>query len=92
MKVFALIGFCLVVSSMAFSQDRDKELKSRKLSKEEAAPLTTDQRYVHESNRRGKQGKKKVSLKKKVKIQKQQARSAESIKAPKKAKRRKPKS
>ncbi len=57
---------------------------------DESGKTTPDQRYVNSVNRRSKNGKKKVSLKKKVKIQKKQARAAGSKKT-ERATRRKPK-
>ena len=57
---------------------------------DESGKTTPDQRYVNSVNRRSKNGKKKVSLKKKVKIQKKQARASSSKKT-ERAKRRKPK-
>ncbi len=59
-------------------------------SEDASGKTTTDQRYVNTVNRKSKNGKKKVSLKQKVKIQKKQARAAGS-KPTEKATRRKPK-
>lgn len=57
---------------------------------DESGKTTPDQRYVNSVNRRSKNGKKKVSLKQKVKIQKKQARAAGGKKT-ERASRRKPK-
>lgn len=75
----------LFVSLMAFAfASRAQEVQ------DESGKTTTDQRYVNAVNRRSKNGKKKVSLKRKVKIQKKQARAAGSKKT-ERASRRKPK-
>jgi hypothetical protein len=79
MKILILLLTCMSLAFVSYSQEVD-----------ESAKTTTDQRFVNESNRKSKQGKKKVSLKQKVKIQKKQARAAESMKT-QKASRRKPK-
>ena len=63
--------------ALTFGQSRDKKIKSKKLSKSEAANLTPEQKLVHESDRKTKEGKKKLSTKQKSKIQKKQARAAE---------------
>jgi len=60
----------------SFGQSRDKEIKSKKLSKSEAANLTPEQKLVHETDRKTKSGKKKMSTKQKARIQKKQARAA----------------
>jgi hypothetical protein len=63
--------------SIAFAQS------SKKLTKEESASLTSEQRIVRESDRKSKHGKKNLSLKKKVKISQKQDRRVRSIKDPK---------
>jgi hypothetical protein len=57
--------------------------KKRKLTKEESAKLTQDQRVVYESDRKSKNGKKKLTMKQKVKIDRKQARKSRKIKPPK---------
>lgn len=69
-----LLTTCLVP---AFSQ------KSKKLTKEESAKLTQEQRILHETDRKSKRGKKDVSMKKKIRIDKRQARKSKRIKEPK---------
>ena len=90
-----LIVTSLVLATIAgsYGQARGKEMKTKKLSKDEAANLTPEQRLVHETNRKTKSGKKdkKLSNKKKAKIQKKQARAAYHTKPPKTAPRSKPK-
>ncbi|MBI3483114.1 MAG: hypothetical protein HY015_09115 [Bacteroidetes bacterium] len=81
----------MLTCGLAFSQDKDKELKAKKLTKEEAANLTTEQRLAHENARKTKGGKKKMSTKQKVRVEKSQARSAKHTKAPKSSARPKPK-
>ncbi|MBL7857888.1 MAG: hypothetical protein JNM57_09375 [Cyclobacteriaceae bacterium] len=61
--------------------------KNRKLTKDEMTKMTPEQRLVHESNRKSKNGKKDLSNKKKVKIQKKTSRKSEKIKPPKRQKR-----
>jgi len=66
----------------AFSQHKDRKLKSKKLSKEEAANLTQEQRIAHEQDRKSNGHRKKLSTKQKVRIQRKQARQARRTKAP----------
>ncbi len=92
MKKSFLLLFCLLLTcGLAFSQSRDKEMKVKKLSKEEAANLTPEQRLSHENARKTKGGKKKMSTKEKAKTQRRQARAAEHTKVPKSGARPKPK-
>jgi len=62
-RLFLVI--CVLLASIAatFGQSRDKEIKSKKLSKSEAANLTPEQKLVHETDRKTKSGKKKMSTK-----------------------------
>lgn len=79
-----LIVFCLlgVGSTQALAQK-----KGHKLTKEEMAPLTQEQRMVHEEQRKsGKDN--RISTKRKMKIQKKQARKSERIRQPKQPKRK----
>jgi hypothetical protein len=84
---------CLVLATIAatFGQSRDKKMKSKKLSKSEAANLTQEQRLVHETDRKSKGGKKKISNKKKQRIQTKQTRAARRTKQPGGSQRAKPK-
>ncbi|MBS1680548.1 MAG: hypothetical protein JST48_02455 [Bacteroidetes bacterium] len=91
MKRLQLLICLLLACSLAFSQSKDKKLKSKKLNKDEASTLTQDQRFVHEENRKNKNGKKSLSSAKKLKIQRKQARAAKHTRAPKKASLPKPK-
>ena len=90
-RLFLVI--CLMLASIAasFGQSRDKEIKSKKLSKSEAANLTPEQKLVHETDRKTKSGKKKMSTKQKARIQKKQARAAKHTRQPEGAQRAKPK-
>ena len=61
---------------------------AQKLSKEDSKKMTQDQRVLYESDRKSKGGKKKMSMKKKVKVDKKQARKAKRMKQPKQPKRK----
>jgi|GEM_PF-2218910 len=92
MKKSFLLLFCLLFScTLAFSQNGDKKIKPHKLSKDEAAAMTPEQRMSYENNRKTNGGKKKMSTKQKVKTQKKQARSAEHTRPPKTKLKSKPK-
>ena len=80
MKYLVFILFCwLGAAAPALAQ---KKAKAHKLSKDEMARMTPEQRLVHETQRKG--GKdKRVSSKRKARIQKKQSRKASRIKAPK---------
>ena len=80
--VFLLIG--LFSANAVFAQ------KSKKLSKDEMTRMTNEQRLVHETNRKSKNGKKEMSNRKKVKVQKKTNRRSEKIKQPKQKKRKGP--
>jgi hypothetical protein len=77
--------FCLIlISGVAFSQ---KKAKKHKLTKDEMANMTPDQRFVYESERKA--GKKsRISNKQKVKVQRSQSRKSERIRQPKRRKSR----
>ena len=81
-KLLLTLSLLLVTFAVTLGQSRDKKLKSKKLSKSESANLTPDQRFVHENDRKSKKGKKKMSLKQKVRIEKKQARSAKRTRRP----------
>ena len=89
-RLFLVISLLLATIALTFGQSRDKKIKSKKLSKSEAAKLTPEQRLVHESDRKTKGGKKKMSTAQKAKIEKKQARAAKHTKQSK-ATRSKPK-
>lgn len=74
--IFGLV--LMIAAGHAQAQSRAK-----KMSKEEAAGKTQDQRIVHEGNRKSKSGKKKLSTKEKVKIDQKQDRRARRTKAAK---------
>ncbi len=80
MKNLILLIACLSLAGVSYAQG----------SVDENSKATSDQRYVNEANKKSKQGKKKISTKEKVKIQKKQARAAEHMNT-QKASRRKPK-
>ena len=90
-KLFLVTCLLLASIAMTFGQSRDKKIKSKKLSKSESANLTPEQKLVHETDRKTKGGKKKMSTKQKARIQKKQARAAKHTKQPGGAQRAKPK-
>jgi len=71
---------CVLLTTIAgtFGQSRDKKIKSKKLSKSASANLTPEQKLIHETDRKTKGGKKKMSTKQKARIQKKQARAAKN--------------
>jgi hypothetical protein len=81
-KLFLVICVLLASIAVSFGQSRDKKPTSKKLSKSEAANLTPEQRLVHETDRKTKGGKKKMSTKQKARIQKRQARAAKNTRQP----------
>jgi hypothetical protein len=81
-RLFLVICLLLASIALTFGQSRDKKIKSKKLSKSEAANLTPEQKLVHESDRKTKGGKKKLSTKQKSRIQKKQARAAKHTRQP----------
>ena len=92
MKKTFLLLFCLMLTcGLAFSQSKDKRLKSKKLSKDEKASMTQEQVLAHENDRLTKGGKKKISTKQKAKVQRKQARAAKHTKGPSGSARPKPK-
>ena len=69
MKKLVLFAFLLMMAIPSLAQIHG----GKKLSTDEAAGKTPDQRYVYESERKAKKKKnKKISTKKKAKIQKKQ--------------------
>lgn len=86
MKKTFLLFFCLLLTcGLAYSQNKDKRLKSKKLTKEEKANMTQEQVLAHENDRMTKGGKKKMSTKQKAKVQRKQARAAKHTKVEKSA-------
>jgi hypothetical protein len=91
MKKTILVLSCLLLAcTLAFSQSRDKKMKTKKLSKSEAATMTQEQRLAHENDRRTKGGKKKMSTKQKAKTQRKQDRAARNTRVPSSGSRSKP--
>jgi hypothetical protein len=81
MRYLILILFCWLGAATPLLAQ--KKVKGHKLSKDEMARMTPEQRLVHETQRKG--GKdQRVSSKRKARIQKQQSRKAARIKTPKK--------
>ncbi len=75
MKKAILLFVLLAISTITFAQK-----KSKKLSADESAKMTQDQRYVHETQRKSKNGKKDLSLKKKIRAEEKQDRKARKMK------------
>lgn len=74
MRLLYTIFFFLLIISSAYAQ------RTPKVTKSQTKQLTQEQRLVLESNRKSKGGKKKLSTKKRVKIDKKQDRKARKIK------------
>ena len=72
-KGLIFIGL-LLMSLTSYAQS------NKKLTKEESAKMTPDQRFVHETDRKSNHGKKNVSVKKKAKISKKQDRRSRRTK------------
>ena len=75
MKKAILLFVLLAASTITFAQK-----KTKKLSVDESSKMTADQRYVHESTRKSKSGKKDLSLKKKIRTEEKQDRKARKMK------------
>ena len=75
MKKAILLFVLLAASTITFAQK-----KSKKLSTDESAKMTADQRYVHETTRKSKHGKKDLSVKKKIRTEEKQDRKARKMK------------
>jgi hypothetical protein len=75
MKKAILLFVLLAISTFTFAQR-----KTKKLTVDESAKMTADQRYVHESTRKSKSGKKDLSMKKKIRTEEKQDRKARKIK------------
>ena len=74
MKKAILLFVLLAISTFTFAQKR------KKLPTDESSKMTADQRYVHESQRKSKNGKKDLSLKKKIRTEEKQDRKARKMK------------
>jgi hypothetical protein len=77
MKKSILLAVIMLTGFLAWAQQQ------KKLTKEESAKMTQDQRVVYENDRKSKQGKKDVKLKKKIRTAKKQDRKAARINEPK---------
>jgi hypothetical protein len=86
-KTILLFFVLLAASTITFAQS-----KPRKADPDESAKMTPDQRYVRETTRKSKNGKKDLSVKKRIKTQEKEDRKARKMKAPSSGPRRKPKS
>ncbi|MEI9921208.1 MAG: hypothetical protein WDO14_20805 [Bacteroidota bacterium] len=75
MKKAILLFVLLAASTITFAQKKNK-----KLSTDESSKMTADQRYVHETTRKSKSGKKDLSLKKKIRTEEKQDRKARKMK------------
>lgn len=77
----------LVAALLVFITSLASYGQQRKLTRNESANMTQEQRIVHETERKKKKGKKKknkkVSMKKRVKIDKKQDKKARKVKSPK---------
>lgn len=87
MKKATLLFVLLAVSTITFAQKRPK-----RATQDESAKMTPDQRYVRETTRQSKNGKKDISVKKRIKTQDKQDRKARKMKTPPPQQRRKPRS
>lgn len=85
MKKAILLFVLLAVSTITFAQKRPK-----RATQDESAKMTPDQRYVRETTRQTKNGKKDISVKKRIKTQDKQDRKARKMKAPPPQQRRRP--
>lgn len=75
MKKAILLFVLLAISTFTFAQK-----KSKKLTTDESSKMTSDQRYVRETQRKSKSGKKDLSLKKKIRAEEKQDKKARKIK------------
>jgi len=85
MKKAILLFVLLAASTITFAQKRPK-----KATQDESAKMTPDQRYVRETTRQTKNGKKDISIKKRIKTQDKQDRKARKMKTAPSQGRRKP--
>lgn len=84
-KTLALIPMLFFVM-FSWGQQTNRTMKAQ-----EAANETQEQRLTRAQDKKSKNGKKDLSMQKKVKIAKQQDRKAERVKPPKKKKKKMPK-
>ncbi len=85
MKNLLVIAFIFMALGSAFAQ-KEKKIKSKRLTKVEAADMTREQKLVHESERKSKKNK-PISMQKKIRLEKKQIKAAKRTKAPKPRKR-----
>lgn len=81
MRVVFIMMIFFFSSGVALAQ-REKKVKSKKLTKVEASDMTREQKLVHESERKSKKNK-PVAMQKKVKMAKKQDRQSRNTKSPK---------
>ncbi len=77
MKIIALC-ICIALTSV----NAIARQSHHKLTKEESSKMTQEQRLVYENDRKSKNGKHALSLKKKERINKKQQRKSERIRMP----------
>jgi hypothetical protein len=85
MKKAILLFVLLAASTITFAQKRPK-----RLTQDQSEKMTADQRYVHETTRKSKNGKKDLSIKKRIKTEEKQDRKARKMKPAPSPSRRKP--
>ncbi len=81
MKNVILLLFLITLSLPSMAQST-----GRRLSTEEAAQKTPDQRFVYETDRKSKKKKKQLSTKKKVRVQEKQEKQVRKKKPTKRRK------
>ncbi len=81
MKSVFTILLILSIEGLTHAQG-EKKIKQKKLTKVEAADMTREQKLVHETERKSKRNN-PVSMQKKIRLEKKQAKSAKRTKAPK---------
>lgn len=75
-KIILLFVFLAFSTTATFAQ-----MHGKKASADESKKMTPDQRYVRESTRKSKGGKKDISVKKKIRTEKKQDRKARKMKS-----------
>ncbi len=73
MRLFCTILLSLLLTNYSYAQ------RTPKVTKSQTKQLTQEQRLVLESNRKSRGGKKKLSMKKRVKIDKKQDKRARKV-------------
>ena len=81
MKGFLTVLFVFFSLISVFAQ-KEQKIKSKRLTKVEAADMTREQKLVHESERKSKKNK-PLDMQKKIKLEKKQIRKSKKMKAPK---------